>query len=358
MDYALQNISENLLNAMRGALFMLFITMSVSLYPRRKESPIITSLFRLFSFMPVLILVSLLFMLEQFQNNEYINSIKILVDLCLVPLVGAILLKIIIPDWISIRKEVLLIAPAVACLVIYAVVESKIIITISLIYTSLNVIAMIILIVYISIRYDRYLKNNFSNIDNMTVRWVRMVIYIFALWYMVWRLTVQLDNRWIDSLYYLFLIFIWTFIYKYSIKHTTTFQTRELFESTQPEAAVAPTHEYTAKEKLASTLESYINREQTWLNPTLTLHDLALALGTNRTYLSEYFNNTLETTFYDYLNGFRIKYACEILLSDSKLPLSLVGEKSGFNSLSTFRRTFEKHIGCSPTKYRSKNIYI
>lgn len=46
-----------------------------------------------------------------------------------------------------------------------------------------------------------------------------------------------------------------------------------------------------------------------FLNPKLSLTEVATAIGTNRTYLSEYLNNDLDTTFYEYVNGFRIKEA-------------------------------------------------
>ena len=353
MDHSLQ-LSENLLNAMRGALLMLYITMCIDLYSKRRENPILASLFWLVTAMAILLSISLCFMLEELKSSEYFRTLKVLINVCFVPLAGGFLLKVLIPGWVSLRKEILLSIPTVSCFILYAIIENGLMVTISLNYTTVLLIAMIILIVYLSFRYDRYLKNNFSNIDNMSVRWVRMVVYLCAVWYLIWRFMIQQDGYLPEALYYLFLIFIWSYIYKYSKKHVTTFQMRELFEHAQPET-IATSESESGREKLVLALELYMSREEHWLNPNLTLQDMALDLGTNRTYLSEYFNNTLDTTFYDYLNSFRVKHACEILLSDSRLPISHVWEKSGFNSLSTFRRTFEKHAGCSPAKYRSQN---
>lgn len=357
MDQTLQQVSDSLLHVMRGALLMLFIMMSVNLYPRRKENAILRFLFLLLVVMPVLIFASFGFMVDKLRHSECFCSFKILIDLCLVPLIGAFLLKVIIPDWIDIRKTLLLLSPTVIFVILNVVTHSKILLTFSFVYTAILAIVVFVLIVFISKRYDSYLKNNFSNIDNMTVRWVRVVIYVFAAWYLAWGLIINQNNRWLDSAYYLFLIVIWIFIYWYSIKHVTAFETQELFETPQEESVPSLGSESVYK-RLGPGLELYMNKEQPWLTPTLTLQELAFTLGTNRTYLSEYFNKTLNTTFYDYLNSFRIKYACELLSSEPNLSIPTIGEKSGFNSLSTFRRAFEKQIGCSPAKYRNQSVYI
>ena len=91
-----------------------------------------------------------------------------------------------------------------------------------------------------------------------------------------------------------------------------------------------------------------------YLNPKLTISEVANAIGTNRTYLSNYFNNTLQTTFYDFINNFRIENASKQLLESTQPLHSIeeVAEQSGFNSVSTFRRAFVKNTGMSPLKFR------
>ena len=352
----LLNLTENLLNAMRGALLMMYIMMCIRLYPRRKETPILASLFWLIAAMGVLLTISLSFMVEELKNSEYFQTLKVLINVCFVPLAGGYLLKILIPGKIRPRTEMLISAPTVACFIGYAIMESKILVPISLWYTTVLLVAMIIFIIYLSKRYDRYLKNNFSNIDNMSVQWVRNFVYLCAVWYFIWRFMINMDGYLPEALYYLFLIFIWSYIYTYSKKHISMEKTQDLFEPAPPKVETTPETESAARETLVVALEEYMSHEEHWLNPSLTLQDMAADLDTNRTYLSEYFNNTLNTNFYDYLNGFRIKYACKILLADTTLPIAQVREQSGFKSRTTFNRTFEKHTGSNPTEYRNKNI--
>ena len=355
-DNTLLNLTENLLNAMRGALLMLYITMCINLYPKRKETPILASLFWLIAAMGVLLTISLSFMVEELKSSEYFRTLKVLINVCFVPLAGGYLLKILIPGKIRPRTEILISIPTIVCFIGYAIMESKILVPISLWYTTVLLVAMIIFIIYLSKRYDRYLKNNFSNIDNMSVQWVRNFVYLCAVWYFIWRFMINMDGYLPEALYYLFLIFIWSYIYKYSKKHIGMEKTQDLFEPAPPIEETTPEVESAAGEKLIAALEEYMSHKEHWLNPSLTLQDMAVDLKTNRTYLSEYFNNTLNTTFYDYLNSFRIRYACEIILAEPKLPITQIWEKSGFNCRATFNRFFEKHTGISPSKYRNQNL--
>ncbi len=91
--------------------------------------------------------------------------------------------------------------------------------------------------------------------------------------------------------------------------------------------------------------------EKIYLNPNLKLSDIAKATGTNRTYVSTFFNKEAGCTFYDYVNRLRIGAACDLLVN-SKENLSQIAEKSGFNSAHSFIRVFSKIKGVSPTEYR------
>lgn len=96
-----------------------------------------------------------------------------------------------------------------------------------------------------------------------------------------------------------------------------------------------------------------MDEDRVWLKPHLTLSDLAIQVGTNRTYLSNYLNNTLQTTFYDYVNSYRLEAAIAKLENpDPNATIAEVAESCGFNSLSTFRRVFTRAKGCSFAEYR------
>lgn len=121
-------------------------------------------------------------------------------------------------------------------------------------------------------------------------------------------------------------------------------------------AEVAFTDELKLQQEAAFAERMYLlfEKEHVYLNPRLRLSELAMLLGTNRTYLSQYFNQNCESTFYDFVNDYRIHHA-KLLLHSTDDTLETIAMNSGFNSLSTFRRAFVQREGMSPIEFRASN---
>jgi AraC-like DNA-binding protein len=84
------------------------------------------------------------------------------------------------------------------------------------------------------------------------------------------------------------------------------------------------------------------------------LQKLAQHLGTNRQYLSNYINQEKHETFYDYINDFRLMEAKSLLdgkESENQHSLEEISMMSGFNSYTTFLRSFKKKFGQTPSQY-------
>lgn len=90
-------------------------------------------------------------------------------------------------------------------------------------------------------------------------------------------------------------------------------------------------------------------------SPGLTLEDLALSIGTNRTYLSTYINSTFGMSFREWIAGLRIEYAKKMLLADPKMTVAEVSEATGFLSQSYFIRLFTDKESLSPSKWKKQN---
>lgn len=90
-----------------------------------------------------------------------------------------------------------------------------------------------------------------------------------------------------------------------------------------------------------------------FLDKKLTIVRLAEIVGTNRTYLSNFINAELQSSFSDYVNGYRVSFAKNLLV-ENNAPLDVIAEMSGFNSVSSFRRMFSAVEGCTPGQYRRK----
>ncbi len=89
-------------------------------------------------------------------------------------------------------------------------------------------------------------------------------------------------------------------------------------------------------------------------SPGLTLEDLAVSLGTNRTYLSSFINSTFGMSFREWIAGLRIEYAKQRLVADPKMTVAEVSEASGFLSQSYFIRLFTEKEGLTPSKWKKQ----
>ncbi len=101
----------------------------------------------------------------------------------------------------------------------------------------------------------------------------------------------------------------------------------------------------------ATQLESQMKQEKWFLEPRLSLHDLATALGSNETYVSRTINQGLGMSFNQYINQWRIEFSQQ-LLQQSKSSVLNSALQSGFNSKATFNRVFKEQLGMTPSQYK------
>lgn len=169
-----------------------------------------------------------------------------------------------------------------------------------------------------------------------------MVAWFFVICQLLWVVISIVRHPLTDCLYYVMSIILWQVTLEYVLNQKPV--------TMEPHEPVA-TREYS----FAQTLPSIIEDEALYLNPTLSIKDLAQHIGTNRTYLSDYFTNILHTTFYDYINRLRIEKQSVPLMQDHPdYTLERIASESGFQSISTFRRSFQKLKGVSPSEYRKQ----
>ena len=154
----------------------------------------------------------------------------------------------------------------------------------------------------------------------------------------------------IEALYMNISLVVWMFISYYIYKHESVLD--ELSDSQYIDMK-NNTATITKDTQIGKRIAILFEKEKVYLNPNLKVSDIAATIGTNRTYVSAYFNKETQCTFYDYVNRFRIEYACKQLdCTDDKIVQ--IAETSGFNSAQAFIRVFTKIKGISPSKYRKE----
>ena len=82
-----------------------------------------------------------------------------------------------------------------------------------------------------------------------------------------------------------------------------------------------------------------------------SLYDLSKSTGYDYSYLSRYFKKTVGISFNTYVTHFRLSNAC-YLLENTDAPILQCALESGFSSLRSFNRSFQKELHTTPTQYR------
>lgn len=100
-------------------------------------------------------------------------------------------------------------------------------------------------------------------------------------------------------------------------------------------------------------LKQAMDIEELYLNPDLTLREVAEKLSTNTKYLSQAINNQLGINFQQYVNNFRINKVKEKILDEGLNNLTLFGiaRLCGFKNKSTFYKVFKEVTGTTPRAY-------
>ena len=101
-------------------------------------------------------------------------------------------------------------------------------------------------------------------------------------------------------------------------------------------------------------LEQQMSGQKSYLNPNLTLAQLAKRAGCTQAQVSQVLNDKLSKSFNTYVNEYRIAEAKQVLADAPQLNMDTVAERCGFNSSSTFYSTFKKVAGQTPASFRAQ----
>lgn len=338
-------------------------------------------------------------------EEQYASSI----DLLTLPMYAIVLVEACRPLWMNWSRAFCFYIPFVVLMVAFWVHP------VPLAYHAMH-FAAILCAVFILLwalrelpRFERALKEEYSYAEYINLHWLRGVILLFFCLLMLWVYDSMASGVRYDNLFLFNSLVMWIAacfcFYRQSVvinavksyfvepsednaetnldaaendldkamahleaaeadqnaphAHTQPESVAEIVAEPQPvaEQPVEPEPEELKLQQEAAFAERMyllFEKEHVYLNPRLRLSELAMLLGTNRTYLSQYFNQNCESTFYDFVNDYRIHHA-KLLLHSTDDTLETIAMNSGFNSLSTFRRAFVQREGMSPIEFRASN---
>ncbi|MEO9894271.1 helix-turn-helix domain-containing protein [Aurantibacter sp.] len=104
-------------------------------------------------------------------------------------------------------------------------------------------------------------------------------------------------------------------------------------------------------------LKDYISANKSFLNPTISLRELAAELELHPNKLSWLLNDKIGQNFNDFVNTYRLEYFKEISVNPDNKNITLLGlaYDSGFNSKTVFNTFFKKETGMTPKQWVRRN---
>ena len=207
-------------------------------------------------------------------------------------------------------------------------------------------------------RFKRAAGDTFSDYRRIDIRWLSNSLLFFTA-----AMALAAVNSFIGltsfSVFWLpvFLVVIglvWVYINVLLLKALKDSALFGVLEEEPPMAAPrGPVEEWRG---LVEQLRGHMETRRPWLDPDLTLEQLALQLKLRPKLLSQAINEGLDQNFFEFINRYRIEEAKRLLTNppDKKITVLEVLYEVGFNSKSSFNTVFKKQTGLTPSEFKKK----
>ena len=209
--------------------------------------------------------------------------------------------------------------------------------------------ASILLYMVFAVRgYGRWLRDNYADLENKEVWSSVIILALFLLFFVMYNATegsrVLVYLLQIDCIIIVGLLLWRVETLPELTANVVPEAEREKLEQEQKQKA----------SKMDSLLKKHCENKQLYLQNDLTLAQLAGAIGTNRTYLSQHFAQQ-GITYNAYINGLRIRHFVRLYekaVADGRdFTAQQLASESGFHSYSTFIATFKQNMGTTVTAW-------
>mgnify|MGYP003675439111 FL=1 len=245
-------------------------------------------------------------------------------------------------------------------------------VTISVIFNIIVSVFYLILMFRELKKYKYLLKENYSNTSIFNYKWLYQLtlfitfIFIFSQFKQVYKL---IDGNDLEVLNVMRLTLTLLLLSLLSWVVLKSMYQPELFKSIDTNhKLIKPlitkktidVHQNNNEDVLVDSkikkLQKFMEDEEPFLDPALTIQKLANQFNLPSKELSILINHHLDQHFFDFITNYRIKKAITLFKepSNKKMTILEVLYDVGFNSKSPFNKAFKKHTGLTPTDFRVK----
>jgi len=219
-------------------------------------------------------------------------------------------------------------------------------------------------------RYDRSLKDHFTNLEKINLRWLQNLLKAIGGLAIYWIILVWVDVFFFDyrinDLFYnvlnvaVVVTIYWIGFSQYVRPRVVIVEEVEVMPKTINEAQKTVISLALTKgemQQYAQKLQTAMQQEQLYLDATLNLNALAKHLDIPAKHISHTLNQHVGKNLNDFVNEFRVEEVKQKLVDPQFAHLTILGIafEAGFNSKASFQRIFKKVVQCSPTEYKKQH---
>jgi len=204
-------------------------------------------------------------------------------------------------------------------------------------------------------KFDRLVESSYADIEGRKMTDVRILLLAFVLTSVVSAFANFLgrsffagDDKLLLLVATIFAIMLFALSY---IGYTKEFSIEDLSDETGKDDGKEEIK--TSEEEFGGLLEALIIEEKLYLVNGLKITDVAFRMGTCRTYVSNFINQTKGESFSDYINRLRIEDAKKILASRFEVKNISLAAQLGFANEQSFYRNFKKFTGMTPVQWKN-----
>lgn len=221
-------------------------------------------------------------------------------------------------------------------------------------------------IVVDNLAFLHYIRDTYSYVERPLISYKNTIIsasaFIFTA-YLVDVLVIFNNSTWamivfaVYQLLYAYIVLIYVFDFKNfkKIESPVTIYFKNFMAENRrkehdvffpPNAVVVASQDGLSNEKrseLCKKVIVYFVESKPYRHKKLTMTDIAKAINTNRTYISQIINVDFKTDFYNFVNVLRIEDAKSKIKSNPNHSLTFVANDCGFGSYATFTKYYRMY---------------
>lgn len=174
----------------------------------------------------------------------------------------------------------------------------------------------------------------------------------WCLMFINWLLQYNLFNKTSWQLIWISIAIIIIFITFYGMKEPDLFKINSLIIPKKYAQSKLSNKEL---ERLKSKLERLMHEKKPYLNRKLLKSELAEMLGVSNPEIARLLNERIGMNFFEYINYYRIKEFIALAKTEKAITMTFFGlaQEAGFNSKTTFNKSFKDLMGTTPKEYFS-----